>query len=305
MDVRPVWPGEELRVGANRLFVRRAPATSPDAEPALYVHGLGGASTNWTDLMGLLADRLDGVAVDLPGFGRSAPPANRDYRPAAHTDVVVELLEQLDLGPVHLFGNSLGGAVCVRLAALRPDLVRTLTLVSPALPVLRVRRTNAHLPALATPFVGQQLLSRLGKVPASRRVQATLALCYADPSSVPAARFAEALQEAERRAGLGYEGTALIRSLQGLLAGYLSRGPESPWRLAARITAPTLLVYGLQDKLVDPRSALRAVRTITDARLLTLPDSGHVAQMEHPEVVAAAVRGLLDRQVPRSTSTVA
>jgi pimeloyl-ACP methyl ester carboxylesterase len=75
----------------------------------------------------------------------------------------VALLESRGAGPVHLFGNSLGGAVAVRLAALRPDLVRTLTLVSPALPVLRPRRTNVHLPVLAMPFVGQQLMRKFAK----------------------------------------------------------------------------------------------------------------------------------------------
>ena len=54
-------------------YVRDTPATAAGAEPALYVHGLGGSSQNWTDLAGLLADRLDGQAIDLPGFGRSEP----------------------------------------------------------------------------------------------------------------------------------------------------------------------------------------------------------------------------------------
>jgi pimeloyl-ACP methyl ester carboxylesterase len=70
-DVRPHWPGEVVTAGRYELFTRHAAATQADAEPAVYVHGLGGAATNWTDLMGLLADRLDGEAIDLPGFGYS------------------------------------------------------------------------------------------------------------------------------------------------------------------------------------------------------------------------------------------
>lgn len=102
----------------------------------LFVHGLGGSAANWTALMARLGGDLDGEAVDLPGFGESAPPADGDLGLSGHVRAVTGYLEASGRGPVHLFGNSLGGAVAVRLAALRPDLVRSLTLVSPALPEL-------------------------------------------------------------------------------------------------------------------------------------------------------------------------
>jgi pimeloyl-ACP methyl ester carboxylesterase len=56
------------------------------------------------------------------------------------------------------------------------------------------------------------------------------------------------------------------------------------------VRVPTLLIYGLKDKLVDPRTSARAARTYPGARLVLLPDSGHVAMMEHPGEVARAVR---------------
>ncbi len=62
-------------------YVRDTPATAPGAEPAVYVHGLGGSATNWTDLAGLLSHRLDGQAIDLPGFGYTDPA--RSYTLAA------------------------------------------------------------------------------------------------------------------------------------------------------------------------------------------------------------------------------
>ena len=52
------------------------PAAQSRRRPALYVHGLGGSSLNWTDLADLLADRVDAQAIDLPGFGRSDPARN-------------------------------------------------------------------------------------------------------------------------------------------------------------------------------------------------------------------------------------
>jgi pimeloyl-ACP methyl ester carboxylesterase len=298
--VRPPWPGETLLTGGREIHVRRAPATAPDAEPAVFVHGLAGSATNWTDLMDLLADRLAGAAPDLPGFGWSPPPADRDYSPAAHAAAVIDLIETLSAEPVHLFGNSLGGAVSVRVAATRPDLVRSLVLVSPALPVRRARRSNAHLPALATPLLGELALRHFARVAVERRVRGSLGVIYADPSGVPEERVQQAVAEARRRAELEHDAEAFLRSLRGVLAAYLHRGPQALWELAAQVKAPTLLVYGLRDKLVDPRTAERAMRTFPDATLVSLPGSGHVAQMEQPEVVAGVVRRHLDAVARRA-----
>src|SRR4051794_25933976 len=109
-----VVPGCPLHVAALR----------PDREglpPAVFVHGLGGSTQNWALLMDALARDVDGHAVDLPGFGQSPPPDDADLSVTAHMRAVVDYLELAGRGPVHLFGNSLGGAVATRLAALRPD----------------------------------------------------------------------------------------------------------------------------------------------------------------------------------------
>ena len=131
----PHWPGRMVSLGSHEVFVRSAPVGG-DAEPALFVHGLEGSSRNWTDLMDLLRPRLACDALDLPGFGDSPPRPDGRYSIAALAETVVALIQKQSR-PVHLVGNSLGGAVSVRVAATRPDLVRTLTLISPALPDLR------------------------------------------------------------------------------------------------------------------------------------------------------------------------
>ncbi len=299
----PHWPGHEMQLPSGQLHVRSAPPTSDAAEPAVMVHGLGGAATNWTDVMDLLRDRLDPWAPDLPGFGWSPPPSAGDYSLRAHVRAVTELVEDGGRGPVHLLGNSLGGTVSTVVAATRPDLVRTLTLVSPALPVLRPRLSNIHLPALAVPWAGQRLARRLDRYPVEQRVRATLALCWADPSRVPPERVEEAMTEAERRVRLEHDSAAMIGSLRSLMAAYLRPDRWPLWRLASHVRVPTLLVYGLRDRLVDPRSAYRAARTFPDNRLVLLPDSGHVSQMEHPQVVATAVRRLLADVAAREQPT--
>ncbi|MCM1976881.1 MULTISPECIES: alpha/beta fold hydrolase [Streptomyces] len=291
-----VAEGERLRsVGLPgiTLTVRSRPPAREGVPPALFVHGLGGSSQNWSELMRQLAEDVDGEAVDLPGFGDSPPPDDGDYSVTAHARAVIRYLDASGRGPVHLFGNSLGGAVTTRVAAVRPDLVRTLTLVSPALPEIRVQRTAVPTALLAVPGVAA-LFTRLTKEwTAEQRVRGVLGLCYGDPARVTPEGFRHAVEEMERRLQLPYFWDAMARSARGIVNAYTLGGQHALWRQAERVLAPTLLVYGGRDQLVGYRMARRAARAFRDSRLLTLPEAGHVAMMEYPDVVARAFRELL------------
>jgi pimeloyl-ACP methyl ester carboxylesterase len=110
-------------------------------------------------------------------------------------------------------------------------------------------------------------------------------------------RFEEAVEEARLRYTVPGYTTAYVRTLRSLVLTFLRAylpGPASLWRVAARITAPTLVIGGQRDLLVDVRVAAQVGRTIPDSRLLLLPDIGHVAQMEDPRTVARAFLGMLD-----------
>ncbi|WP_431995833.1 alpha/beta fold hydrolase [Streptomyces griseoflavus] len=294
-DVR-VADGERLRsveLPGVTLSVRSRPPAREGLPPALYVHGLGGSSLNWSALMPLLHDVVDSEAVDLPGFGNSPPPDDGDYSITAHARAVIRYVESTGRGPVHLFGNSLGGAVTTRVAAVRPDLVRTLTLVSPALPELRVQRTAVPTGLLALPGIALLFTRLTREWTAEQRVRGVLKLCYGDPARVSPEGFRNAVLEMERRLRLPYFWDAMARSARGLVNAYTLGGQQGLWRQAERVLAPTLLVYGGRDQLVGFRMAQRSARAFRDSRLLTLPDAGHVAMMEYPETVALAFRELL------------
>jgi pimeloyl-ACP methyl ester carboxylesterase len=291
-----VAEGERLRsVGLPgiTLTVRSRPPARTGLPPALFVHGLGGSSQNWSELMQVLEADVDGEAVDLPGFGDSPPPDDGDYSITAHARAVVRYLDASGRGPVHLFGNSLGGAIATRVSAVRPDLVRTLTLVSPALPELRVQRTAVPTALLALPGV-VTLFTRLTKEwSAEQRVRGVMGLCYGDPARVTDEGFRNAVQEMERRLQLPYFWDAMSRSARGIVNAYTLGGQHALWRQAERVLAPTLLIYGGRDQLVGYRMAQRAARAFRRSRLLTLPEAGHVAMMEYPDLVARAFRELV------------
>ncbi|MQY16705.1 Pimeloyl-[acyl-carrier protein] methyl ester esterase [Streptomyces sp. RB5] len=275
------------------LVVRRRTPEREGLEPAVYVHGLGGSALNWTALAGELAGRVDGEAIDLPGFGHSPPPDDGDYSITGHSRAVIRYLDAARRGPVHLFGNSMGGAVVTRVAALRPDLVRTLTLVSPALPELRPQRSAVPTALLAIPGSGSVFLRLTKDWTPERRTGAVLALCYGDPARVSPEGFAEAVTEYERRLTLPYHWEVMERSARGIVDAYTLGGQHGLWRQARRVLAPTLLVYGARDRLVSVRMARKAHRSFPDSRLLVLPRAGHVAMMEYPRVVARAFGDLL------------
>ncbi|MFE5620388.1 alpha/beta fold hydrolase [Streptomyces sp. NPDC056470] len=292
-----VADGERLRsvsLPGLTLTLRARPGDRPGLAPALYVHGLGGSSQNWSALMPLLADLVDGEAVDLPGFGDSPPPDDGNYSVTGHARAVIRFLDASGRGPVHLIGNSLGGAVSTRVAAVRPDLVRTLTLVSPALPELRAQRTAWPTVILAMPGVAP-LFARLTRdwTP-EQRVRGMLALCYGDVGRVSDEGFRHAVEEMERRLELPYFWDVMARSSRGIVDAYTLGGQHGLWRQAERVLAPTLLIYGGRDQLVSYRMARRAAAAFRGSRLLTLPDAGHVAMMEYPETVAQAVRELIE-----------
>ncbi|MFC9629320.1 alpha/beta fold hydrolase [Streptomyces mirabilis] len=292
-----VAEGERLRsVGLPgiTLTVRSRPPAREGLPPALYVHGLGGSSQNWSALMPLLDGLVDSEALDLPGFGDSPPPDDGNYSVTGHARAVIRYLDAAERGPVHLFGNSLGGAVATRVAAVRPDLVETLTLISPALPEIRAQRTAWPTALLSVPGVAR-LFTRLTKDwSAEQRVRGVMALCYGDPGMVTPEGFRDAVEEMERRLALPYFWDAMARSSRGLVNAYTLGGQHGLWRQAERVLAPTLLVYGGRDQLVAYRMARRAARAFRDSRLLSLPDAGHVAMMEYPETVASAFRELLE-----------
>jgi pimeloyl-ACP methyl ester carboxylesterase len=284
--------------GGEQVFVAETgPAAADDeAEPVLCVHGMAGAATNWTDFMAELCPGFACTAVDLPGSGQSPPPGTPGgYSIRALANTVVKLIEARGDGPVHLVGNSMGGAVSVKAAALRPDLVRTLTLISPALPDRLPNPSLLRFPMIATPGLGGWMLRRADSIPAEARVRLMLSTVYYDwKTSVHPDRIAAEVTETLRRDKLRYSDDVLIGAARTIAAEYLRPAARSLWRDAERIRVPVLAIYGSHDRLVNPRMAARAARAFSGARVLVLPRTGHVAMMEHPVDVAAHFREMVE-----------
>ena len=305
-DPIPHWPGESISLGAYSVYLRSVP--DQGGEPALCVHGLAGSSRNWTDLMDLLRPGLAADALDLPGFGDSPPRPDRRYSIAALAQTVEALIQSRkdskdskdSRNKVHLIASSLGGAVAVKLAATRPDLVTTLTLISPALPDPRPHLDQVHFAVISLPGVGPRLLRKYDALPPHNRVADVITTCFSDPARFGEERFATEVAELARRDTLDHATAALIGTIRTLTADFFRKGRRSAWRDAARVTAPTLVIYGSHDRVVDPRLAGRAAHAFANSRIVVLPRTGHLAHMEHPDQVAAEITIMLDATAQRA-----
>ena len=308
------WPGRLLSTSRGPVFVRHpvrvdhvqgvAPpeewpahlssggsaSPRPEQRPrdaVLFVHGLGGESLDWADVAAELADQFDCYALDLPGFADSPPPADGDFSLDAHVRSVVAVAETL--GPVHLVGNSLGGAVATRVAAEHPQLVRSLTLVSPALPDLRPRWSSAQLTLALLPALGPLIVRAVLRADPERMAKRVYRLCYGDPSAVTPQRHAHEIAALRRRAELEHSPLVYRSTLRAVVSSYLQQGSRRLWKQAAAVGVPTLVIYGGRDRLVHPRMAGRAERTFRDAEVLRFRDIGHVAHLESPSIVALSL----------------
>ena len=146
---------------------------------------------------------------------------------------------------------------------------------------------------MVVPIIGHAALRKLGKVPVETRVKGTIALCFADPS-----RLSEAAVRRGGRRGPGarrvpWSDSAMLRSTRGLVRSQFLKN-RAGWAPMRTITAPTLVMWGDEDRLVAADLAPFVAAAIPDARLLVLDDIGHTAMMEDPELTARAMLGLLE-----------
>jgi pimeloyl-ACP methyl ester carboxylesterase len=288
------WPGRLLATSRGPVFVRHHPEAQAGRQRVLFVHGLGGESLDWIEVAAELSDRVDAYALDLPGFADSPLPTDGDLTLDGAARTIADVASLIG-SPVHLVGNSMGGAAAVRVAAEHPELVWSLTLISPALPDLRPRFASAQLTVALLPLVGSLIVRAVMRADPEWMAKRVYALCYGDPAAVSAERHARELATLSRRAALAHSPLVYRASLRTMVASYFGRGPRRLWRQAAAVGVPTLLIYGGRDRLVDPRMAVRAERTFRDAEVVRLPDVGHVAHLEQPAAVAGALREFLAR----------
>lgn len=234
-----------------------------EGEPIILLHKLGGWIADWRHVAPALARNRRVIAFDLPGHGASKMhgPAPWMMTVPETTAMVLGALDEMGIGRFDVAGNSVGGIVGILLAALWPDRVKTLGLVSVSL-IDRMSRA----------VIAQQDIDRkkegLKDGVLGVGVFATLVPSVTEEQLLSRAAAGEWLRPSER--GVGHVG----------VTDYLPR-----------IKAPTLLVNADRGQYV--RHIETGLRLIPDTQSVVIPEAGSFIHQEQPAKVAAAMNNFL------------
>jgi pimeloyl-ACP methyl ester carboxylesterase/putative sterol carrier protein len=255
-----------------------------EGPPVILLHGLGGTKLSYLPLLGPLAQRHRVIAPDLPGHGESTKP-RADYTPAYFAWVILGLLEALHAERVTLVGNSLGGRIALEVASEAPARVASLVLMDPAVAgipwpfyarLLRIVPAGAG----AVPFPLRRRMVILG-----------IRQLFGDPGRLPPPAYLAGADEFVRIYRSRRARVALLSAIRGL-----AQDPVRPfWERIETVSAPTLIVWGQEDRLVPVLLGRRLASAMRHAELSVLPGVGHVPQFEVPDLTRDLVRGFLDR----------
>jgi pimeloyl-ACP methyl ester carboxylesterase len=246
----------------------------PSLPLLVLLHGFGDSYTSWDGWVRELGSRFRIIRLDFPGHGLTRAPEGYVLRGDALADFVDAFAAKLDLPQFAVAGNSMGGSVAWQLALRHPDRVNALVLLDAA------GFPNEKPPA-AVPLAFRILKYRLGRallrnIDNRPLIEEGLKTDVYDKSVITPA-FVDRWAEFQRAPGH----RAILMSID----------PTSMNNAAAPILqyirAPTLVVNGESDVLVEPASARKLAAAIPGAKLIVYPQVGHLPQIEIPQRSAA------------------
>ena len=256
-------------VGPPRLFVR----TQGSGPLILFLHGIGGNSSNWrAQLQAFGPAGFRAAAWDARGYGRSD-----DNRGSLHfTDFVDDVARALDhFGEerAHLVGLSMGGRIALVFAHRHPERVASLTLAD----------TSAGAvpdPAKIEAFLAKRLAPMMeGKTPGDIAPQLVEEIAGPNASAEARAELLASHQTLER--------WTYVQTLRAVTAFHDFPSFES-------IQVPTLVIVGSEDRIARPEHARVMAERIPNARLVVLEGAGHVSNVEQPAAFNAALASFLN-----------
>jgi pimeloyl-ACP methyl ester carboxylesterase len=242
-------------------------------ETIVFSHGLLWGTELFAPQIAALRDRFRCIAWDHRGQGRS----DADHRDTIGLELVwhdaAHLLDKLAPGPVHFCGLSMGGFVAMRMAAFRPELIRSLILIETSAD--EEPREN---------IARYRMLTRVVKLLGPRVVRSRiLPIMLGETILTDPARRGEVA----RYAHLMSRRDDIWRAVNGVIDRAPIRGE------LARIAAPALVIVGEEDVATPPAKAERIASAISGAKLVRIPGAGHSSTVEQPAAVIAAIEDFL------------
>ena len=255
-------------------------ANTDTAETIVLLHGTSASLHTWQGWTEALSAEYCVVSMDLPGFGLTGPFVNKttEYTSANYASFVIEVLDKLNLDKVILAGNSLGGKIAWRMAALYPERVSKLILVNavgyPATPKsIPIGFRLASYPALKP--ILRNILPR-------NVVKKSIKSVYADDSQVDE-MLVDRYYDLSLRAGNRSALSDRLREFDNV---------EDQAQIK-QLALPTLIMWGAKDDLIPVENAELFHRDIPNSQLKIFDNLGHVPHEEDPVTSVAVVKAFL------------
>jgi pimeloyl-ACP methyl ester carboxylesterase len=247
-----------------------------DGPAVLLLHGLAGHAGEWEETASWLTARCRVVALDARGHGRSERSPS-DVSLAAVVADAAFVVEQVDLQPVVVVGQSVGGLTALSLAARRPDLVRGLVLVD------------------ASPSDGQGAEEAAKGIAEALRGWPRSFASRSEAQAFFAGRFGDGLPTEAWTSGLEHVGEVWRPRFEiEVMAQTLREAMSKPtWEEWGRITCPTLIVRA-GNGVINSDTAQEMTRRLPRARLVEIPEAAHDLHLDRPREWREALTAFLD-----------
>ena len=267
-EVKPV--AKEVTVFGYKLHYLEAGRGAP----VILLHGTGGEGARWTPQLQGLSSDFRVIALDQIGFGQSDKPMT-NYHSGVFAGFLAGFMKAIGVPKASLIGQSMGAAVALSLAVEKPEMVERLVLVNGG-----GFRTG---PRTTPPDWHARQIANAGTLAESREYMEKL---YFDHSFVTDKLVEQNLMQRLRSA-------YTIESMQNAADRGLGGVSEDEVR---GIKAPTLLVWGANDKLSPPANADKLNAVIKGSRKVLIDKAGHYPFLEHPDKFNQVVREFLKLQ---------
>lgn len=255
-------------------------------QPAfVLLHGFGASVFSWREVIEPLAEFGTVIAFDRPAFGLTERPlpgswqGDNPYTAEAQVNLTLALMDALGVPQAILVGNSAGGTIAALTALRAPERVQALILVSPAI------YGGGGPPSWVRPLLALPQVRRLGPLLVRvlvTRLEGALPSAWHDPSKIKPEVWS------------GYKKPLQVEDWDRAFWEFVTAGrPLQLETRLERITIPTLVITGDDDRWVPTAQSVRLSSELPNARLVVVPNCGHVAQEECPQDFMQAVIAFL------------
>lgn len=247
-----------------------------EGDPLILIHGLGASTYNFRYTLLELSDDFRAIAVDLPGFGLSERPASYDYSLINQAHTLTRLMDRLGIEKAHILGHSMGGIVAAHLAARWPDRINKLILV-----------------ASPVQFSPPQLLGLTVLVPFWQTAVGLLMSNRRMREKIWRIGFYNDSLLTEEVMDNYFTPSRIKGHTRGLIRLATSLRHNSPPDLS-EVNCPVLILWGENDHFItSARKGYELQRKLPDARLVLIPEAGHMLLEEKPHETHPIIRDFL------------